>query len=359
LPDNKNNYLGMVVDSAIRLLVLGLLLYFCLQITKPFLLILVWAAIVAIAVYPLFLKLLSLFGGRKGWTSTFMVLLTLVVLTVPVVQITGSIIDTARSVSADIESGSLDIPPPADGVKEWPIIGEPLHEAWSLASTSLEKAIKQYSDQVKSLTQSMIGLIGGFGGALFTFIFATIFAGVFLANAEGGYQFSVRLMTRLAGQDGHTLAHLAIQTIRSVAQGVIGVALIQALMAGLGLMMLDIPAIGLWVTLVLVLAIAQLPPIIVLGPIMVWVFSTHETTPAVLFMIYGIFVSASDSFLKPMFLGRGMDIPMPVILLGAIGGMLYAGIIGLFIGAIVLAFGYNLFTGWLEINDAEPGADGG
>jgi predicted PurR-regulated permease PerM len=203
----------------------------------------------------------------------------------------------------------------------------------------------------------MIGLGGSFGGSLFTFIFATIFAGVFLANAEGGYGFTVRFMTRLAHERGQELGDLAIQTIRSVAQGVVGVALIQALLSGIGLMMIGVPATGLWVVLVLVLAIAQLPPLIVLGPIMVWVFSAYDTMPAVIFMIYGLFVSASDSFLKPLFLGRGMDIPMPVILVGAIGGMVFAGIIGLFVGAIVLALGYNLFTNWLDTTELETGVD--
>ena len=142
-----------------------------------------------------------------------------------------------------------------------------------------------------------------------------------------------------------------------MAQGVIGVAAIQAVLGGLGMFAMDVPGWGLWTVLILVFAIAQLPPLIVLGPVIVYVFSVADTTPAVIFMIYSLIVSASDGFLKPLFLGRGMDTPMLVILLGAIGGMLAAGIIGLFIGAIILALGYELFMAWLNDGVVEPVAD--
>jgi len=141
---------------------------------------------------------------------------------------------------------------------------------------------------------------------------------------------------------------LASATIRSVAQGVLGVALIQSILAGIGLLLIGVPYAGVWAGLVLLLAIVQLPPILILGPIVVYVFSVAETVPAVVFMIWSMLVSSSDAFLKPLFLGRGMDIPMLVILLGAIGGMILSGIIGLFVGAVVLAVGYTLFTVWLE-----------
>lgn len=356
MPDNDKKYLGMVVESAIRLAVLGSLLYLCLQITRPFLMIIIWAIVLAVAVYPLFIKLLPVFGNRRGRTSTVMVVITLAILIVPVVQLTGSIIDTAQSVNTNLVNGTFEVPPPNDSVKGWPLIGEPLHEAWSLASTNLGAAAETYSEQLKALTDQLKGLVGGFGGALFTFIFATIFAGVFMASGESGYAFTVKLMTRLAYERGQEFADLSVQTVRSVALGVVGVAMIQAILSGIGLSLIGVPAVGLWVLLVLVFAIAQLPPIIVLGPIMVWVFSVNETVPATIFMVYGMLISASDAFLKPLFLGRGMNIPMPVILIGAIGGMVYAGIIGLFIGAIVLALGYSLFTNWLQNDgvDMEP-----
>jgi len=124
-------------------------------------------------------------------------------------------------------------------------------------------------------------------------------------------------------------------------------ALIQSILASIGLIVMDVPYAGLWALLVLLLAIIQLPTILILGPIIVYVFSVAETVPAVLFMIWSILVGVSDTVLKPLFLGRGMDIPMLVILPGAIGGMNLSGIIGLFVGAVVLAVGYKLFLAWL------------
>ncbi len=118
--------------------------------------------------------------------------------------------------------------------------------------------------------------------------------------------------------------------------------------AGIGLVAVEVPAAGLWALLVLLLAVIQLPPLLVLGPIIFYVFSIAETTPAVLFMIWSILVSVSDTFLKPLFLGRGVEVPMLVILLGAIGGMMLSGLIGLFVGSVVLSLGNKVFQAWLN-----------
>ena len=158
---------------------------------------------------------------------------------------------------------------------------------------------------------------------------------------------------------------MSIETIRSVAKGVLGVAIIQALLSGVGLAIMGVPAPGLWAGAVLILAIIQLPPLIVLGPIAFWVFSIADPVPATIFAVYAFIVSISDAFLKPMFLGRGMEIPMLVILLGAIGGAILSGIIGLFVGAVVLALGYEILKAWMatdELNnpkqlDIEPAED--
>jgi predicted PurR-regulated permease PerM len=351
--DSDSKVLNLVVESSVRLVVLGLVVYFCLQIARPFVGVVLWAVIVAVAVYPLYLKMLPVFGNRKGVAAAGLVILTLVILIVPVVNLTGAVIDSVQAVSVDIEAGTFEIPPPGEKVKEWPLIGEKLHATWALASENLGEAANKYRTEIRQAGESIMGMIGGFGSALFVFIFATVFAGLFLANGESGYTFTVKFMRRLSGEQGQEMADLCVKTVRSVALGVIGIAVIQSVLSAIGLVLIGVPAAALWALLVLVLAIAQLPPIIVLGPIMVWVFSANETTPAVIFMIYGIIISSSDAFLKPLLLGRGMDIPMPVILIGAIGGMIYAGIIGLFIGAIVLAIGYSLFTAWLEMNDSE------
>lgn len=353
----NNRVLQLVVESAVRLLVLGALFYFCLQIASPFVGVILWAIIIAVAVYPVYLKLLPFTGGRRGASAAGLVLVTLALLIVPVISMTGSLIDSVQEVTSQLEAGTFKIPPPGDKVKGWPLVGEKLFSSWSLASENLSEAAHQYRGQLKKAGQSMLGMIGGFGTSLFVFTFSTIFAGMFLASGESGYAFSVKLLDRLATDRGKELADLAVQTVRSVAQGVIGIAVIQAVLAAIGMIVIGVPAAALWSLLVLVFAIAQIPVLLVFGPIIVWVFSAYDTVPATIFMVYGIVVSVGDGFLKPLLLGRGMDIPMPVILVGAIGGMLYAGIIGLFVGAITLALGFSLFTGWLEKTESETSQD--
>jgi len=181
------------------------------------------------------------------------------------------------------------------------------------------------------------------------FIVSIIIAGMLLVYANSGTGAVERVSERLMGEQlGKKFAGMAGATIRSVAQGVLGVAIIQAVLAGIGLLVMGVPYAGIWTLLVLLLAIIQLPTLIILGPIIVYVFTITTTVPAVIFMIWSLLVGASDSFLKPLLLGRGLDIPMLVILLGAIGGMILSGIIGLFVGAVVLAVGYKLFMVWMN-----------
>jgi predicted PurR-regulated permease PerM len=158
-----------------------------------------------------------------------------------------------------------------------------------------------------------------------------------------------RFFVRVGGLNpGGEWAPLVVATVRSVLQGVIGVAIIQTILIAIGLFVMGIPGAPIWTVIILVLAIAQLPPLLILAPIMVYVFSTADTTAAVIFTVYQIVAGASDSFLKPMLMGRGLDIPMPVILVGAIGGMIMSGIIGLFAGAVILSIFYKLLMLWLD-----------
>ena len=234
------------------------------------------------------------------------------------------------------------------------MIGEKAHKYWTLASVNLEAALKQIAPRLKSAGAWLFGAIGGAGLGVLQFIISILIAAVFLASTEAAHRATLAISSRIAGDQGEELAGISIATIRSVAQGVLGVAIIQSLLAGVGLLVMDVPGAGLWALLVLLLAVVQLPPILVLGPIIVYVFSVATTGPAIAFMIWSLIVSGSDAFLKPLFLGRGMEIPMLVILLGAIGGMMTAGIIGLFVGSVVLALGYKLFMIWLDPETAEP-----
>ena len=353
---NNSDFTKNTIEAAIRLGLLLLLAFWCLSIIKPFVLPVLWAVIIAVAIYPIFTKLKAALGGRNKLASILYTLIALALLMTPTIMVSNSMIDTSAAISERYAAGTLEIPPPDDSVKDWPLIGEEIHSVWTQASSNLEKTLIHYEPQLKKAGQAFVSAAAGLGGGILMFVLSIIISGVLVANAAVAYQVTIKIFTRLTNtENGLEYTDLSKATIRSVAQGVLGVAAIQAVLSALGMMLMDVPAWGLWSLIILVLAIAQLPPILVLGFVMAYVFSVAETTPAVIFAIYCIIVSGSDSFLKPMFLGRGMSTPMLVILLGAIGGMMMSGIIGLFVGAIVLALGYELFMKWL--NDGEETAE--
>jgi len=342
-----------VLEAAIRIGLLVLLVVWCFNIVRPFILPVLWGAIFAVALYPFFLKLQTMLGGRTKLAATLMTLVALALLIIPTVILSQSLVENAQKLSTEIEAETLTIPPPSEKVKEWPIIGRWLDKTWRLASTNLDEALDKFTPQLKAGGSKLLSFAAGVGAEVLRIVIAVIIAGALMVYARSGTQAMETIAGRLMGEKGGIdIVHLIVATIRSVAQGVLGVALIQSILAGIGMMVVGVPYPGLWTFVVLVLAIVQLPTILVLGPIVLYVFSTAETTPAVIFAIWSIIVGVSDTFLKPLFLGRGMDIPMLVILLGAIGGLVLSGIIGLFVGAVVLAVGYTLFTAWLDQRNA-------
>lgn len=358
--DDKG-YQSRALEVAIRIGLLGLLVLWCFYIVKPFILPVLWGSIFAVALYPSFLKLQSLLGGREKLAAVLMTLAGLAILITPTVMLSGSLVDNAQLISKKIEAGTLTIPPPSEKVKDWPLIGKELDRTWRLASNNLDDALESFNPQLRAAGAALLSFAAGAGMEILRFVLSIIIASTLMVYARSGTQAMYSIAGRVMGtQDGKDIVTLTGATIRSVAQGVLGVALIQSILAGIGLMLMGVPFTGLWAFAVLVLAIVQLPTIIVLGPIILYVFSTAETVPAIIFMIWSILVGVSDTFLKPLFLGRGLDIPMLVILLGAIGGMILSGIIGLFVGAVVLAVGYKLFLAWLSQDSFPPecyGAD--
>jgi predicted PurR-regulated permease PerM len=329
-----------------------MLAWWCFNIVKPFILPVLWGAIVAVALYPLFRKLQSLLGGREKLTAIVMTTVALAILIVPTIMLSESLVTNTQRISARIEAGTLTIPPPSDKVKDWPLIGKKLDKTWRLASTNLDEVLDQFEPQLKAGGKKLLSFAAGAGAEVLKFALAIIIAGGLMVKARSGILALEAIAGRLMGPArGKEMVILTGATIRSVAQGVLGVALIQAVGAGIGLMVVGVPYTGLWTLAVLVLAIVQLPTILILGPIILYVFSIADTVSAVLFAIWSVIVGASDTFLKPLFLGRGLDIPMLVILLGAIGGMILSGIIGLFVGAVILAVGYRLFVAWLHPED--------
>ena len=346
-PDSKLS-VQQAVEAAIRIGLVFLLAAWCFLIVEPFIIPIIWGMIIAVASYPMYGWMKNKLGGRGKLAATVFTLLALTLLITPTVMLVGTVADTTQTLSADLQDGSLTIPPPPASVREWPLVGEELSAFWSGASENLGATLTSIAPHLKEVAGVLLSTAAGAGAGVLQFVISIIIAGVILANAVGLSGFLTALASRLTGERGEEFAMLATKTVRSVAQGVLGVALIQCLLAGVGLLAAGVPGAGLWALLVLLLAIVQLPPILILAPIILYVFSASSTTVAVIFMIWSIAVSMSDAFLKPLLLGRGVQVPMLIILVGAIGGMIYSGIIGLFVGAVVLALGYELFKAWLQ-----------
>ncbi|MGA7878794.1 MAG: AI-2E family transporter [Desulfoferrobacter sp.] len=336
------------LEVTIRIASVGLLLFWCLKIGRPFIEPVVWGIIIAVAIHPLYSRLESVLGGRGGLAATLITLLAMALLIVPTIMLSASLVNTAYDLAAKFNQGTLNIPVPPEGVRSWPVIGERLYDFWGLASNNLEVALSKISPQIKALGGWLLPTAASAGIGILRFVVSIIIAGALLAHSNGSHRFARVFATRLAGERGPELVDLARATVRSVAQGVLGVAIIQAILAGLGFLVVGVPAAGLWSLLVLLVAVVQIPPLLILIPIIIYVFSVSSTTTAVVFMIWGIFVSISDAFLKPLMLGRGVQVPMLVVLVGAIGGLMLSGIIGLFLGAVILALGYQLFKAWLN-----------
>lgn len=335
------------VSAFLRIGFLLLLIIYCLRVAGPFINLTLWAIIIAVALHPMHLKFAALLGNRPKLSATIIVLVGLALLIIPVSMLAESSVDSIRSLSSEMRSGELTIPPPSDKVASWPLIGEKVHRVWSGAAENLEATINRFQPQLVALGEKMLKAVGGVAGGVLAFVASLIIAGFFMVSAEACHSWTRQFTMRLAGDRGPLLTDLSVATIRSVAKGVLGVAIAQTLLAAVGLILMGVPYTGLILALILLVAVMQIPTVIVIGPLVVWVYSIADAGPATIFAVWMVLVALSDNFLKPLLLGRGVAIPTLVILVGAIGGAIYASIIGLFLGAVILALFYELLNAWM------------
>jgi len=341
---------NVTIDNFIKIVVLSAILIWSFNIIKPFILLMVWAIIVAVALYPIYQKIIGIFKGKKkGLITSLFVIALLALIVTPTINVTESIVDSTKEIYHNFDQGSLKIPPPNESVKEWPLVGNKLYGAWYKASTDVESFIKENPEEVKGSLGWLFDSFKGLMGSVILSLIALIIAGVFMSSAEEGYKTGVKFMGRLREGRGVELMEMCTNTIRSVVKGILLVAIIQAILAYLGFVMIGLSSMaGILAILVLLAAIIQIPVTLVAIPVIIYVFSFAETTPAIIFAIYMIIVSLLDNVLKPMLLAKGLQTPMIVILMGAIGGMMFQGILGLFIGPVVLAILHKLYTSWVN-----------
>ncbi|SMO53658.1 AI-2E family transporter [Solitalea koreensis] len=336
------------IDLSIKLLLIVMLISWCGLIIFPFLGPVLWGAILAITIFPMYTRFLKLMKGKKALSSSLITILLLSILLIPSVILISSIVKEAKELKTALDERTLIIPPPNEKVAQWPFIGENLYKEWSLASKNLEASIEAHREQIVEAGQKLVSAVKGVITNILSFSLSIILAGIFLAYSEEFKKSALDFSRRLIGNKAEEFNKLVAQTIRNVSKGILGVAFIQFIIMGLCFMLAGVPLAGLWAILVFLLALIQLPGAIVAIPIIIYIYSVKEPVPATLWAIIILVAGLSDNVLKPLLMGKGAPVPMIVIFLGAIGGFMLSGFIGMFTGAVVLSLGYKLTGLWVQ-----------
>ncbi len=335
-----------IVDLVVQIACLALLLYWSFLLVKPFITIIIWSVILADLLYPGFAWLIRRLHLHRVIAALLVTAFCLAILLGPATWLSLSLVETLRTLAERLSSGDLAVPPPPDAVKHWPVIGEGLYDSWSLASTNLKAAFVQIKPQLRPISTYLLSFAGSAGIGMTKFVIAIVISGFLLLPGPALAESVRSLFRRVAERRGDEFVDLIGATIRNLARGVIGVSLLQALLAGLGFIVAGIPAAGLFSILMLILGIVQIDAAIITVPLMAYSWIKLDTTTALIFTIYMVPVTLLNNFLRPFVMARGLKTPMVVILIGVIGGILAHGVIGLFVGPIVLAIAWELLKAW-------------
>jgi len=345
------NSLGRVVDILVPLFLLGILIALCIQLLVPFVGLLVWTIILAICFYPLHRRLSARRMSNRASAITIGVALAVLIL-LPTAIAAISAASSLPDLLASLKSGQAHLPPPPARLQGVPVIGAKAHAAWAQASNDLPIFMKQYAPQLASVTRRLVGAASGMATTILGLLLAVVFAAITLAYAERVRAFALTLLARITGDRVRARHYMDVMgaTVRSVANGVIGVAFVQALLCGIGFFAIGIPGAGILSLLAMALGVVQVPVVLVTLPAIIYGFAVKSTAVAILFTVWFIIAGLSDAFLKPLMIGHGLEVPMPVILLGVIGGVIAYGLVGLFIGAVLLAVGWVLMLEWMCVS---------
>lgn len=350
----KERLEASATDFVVRLAFLGLFAWWSLELVRPFVPILIWAILLAVALYPVYAWLARRLGDRPRLAAFLLTLLSLATVLGPVSILATSLAESIQWLASGLNSGTLKIPPPPAALDEWPVVGKDLDEAWALAASNLDDAVRRYGPEILPTGGTVLGKIAEIGLDVLKFVASVVIAGfLFLPGprlAAGARAFA----SRLVQPRGAHFVDLAGATIRNVSRGVIGVALLQALLAGVILYAAGIPGAGLVAFLVLLLCIIQIGPAPILLPVLIWIWTTQDTTFSLVLTLLLVPVSLIDNVLKPILMARGLTTPMLVILTGVIGGTLTHGLVGLFLGPVVLSVFYELVVAWTRLGAVPP-----
>jgi predicted PurR-regulated permease PerM len=345
-PDAGQISIEAKVSDLVRLGIIGLFTYWTMVLIAPFALIVIWSAILAVALYPIFDALSRLIGNRPVIAATIIVIGCLALITAPLALVAVNFADATQALIGRLWSGSFTLPAAPDAIKEWPIVGERIHDTWNQIAGDLASTIIKFQAPLREVMGVVVAQLASIGGGVLSFVVSIILCGLFLTQATrlaAGIQV---LASRIAGEKGVGFARLAGTTVRNVSRGVIGVAFLQTLLCGLCFVVFDIPARGALTFAVFMLCVIQLGPGLVLLPVIIWAWFSWASGTAFIFTCFAVPIMVVDNILKPILMARGLSTPMLVILIGVIGGTLSHGLLGLFLGPVVLSVFYELLKAW-------------
>jgi predicted PurR-regulated permease PerM len=355
--DLEKRLSGRLLDIFIRAGLIFALAVLCYDIFAPFISLMAWALILAVTLYPAHQKLAGKMAGKQGRAATLLVLAGIVLLVVPTALLMAKLGDSVHDFVGSVHDNTLQIPAPPASIANWPLVGHKVHDLWSQAHEDLPALVQSLQPKIGDLSKKALEMVAHIGVAVLLFLASIIIAGIIMAFGQSGARSAGSIFDRLVGSGrGEQFAALCTATIRAVAQGVLGVAVIQAIVIGLMMMIAGVPFAAVLAVLLLVLGIAQVPAFLVTLPVIayIWISGDYGTVAAVTYTVLLGLGGMLDNVLKPLLLGRGVDVPMPVILLGALGGLAGAGILGMFVGAALLALGYEIFMAWVAANPDTP-----
>ncbi|MDK1491424.1 AI-2E family transporter [Sinorhizobium sp. 7-81] len=346
-PADQSSIEAKITELA-RIGIVGLFAYWSLTLIAPFAIILVWAAILAVALYPAYSALSVMLGIRPRLTAVLITLVCLVVIVGPLAAIAVSFAEGVQALLARLDDGSLPVPVPPESVRNWPLVGERIYAAWSMTSGNLELVLEQLEPSLLQAGSKALGKIASIGVDLLGFVISVLVAGFLFGSGERLAETAQGFASRIGGDRGVGFVRLAAATIRNVARGVIGVALLQAFLCALVLSLFKVPAPGAIAFVVLILCIIQIGPALILLPVMIWAWVEMDFGPAVLLTLLLMPLFIIDNVMKPILVARGLSTPTLIILLGVLGGTLSYGLIGLFLGPIVLSVFHDLLMIWMR-----------
>jgi predicted PurR-regulated permease PerM len=322
-----------------------------LRILLPFLPAIIWATTIVVATWPALLRVQSRLWNRRALAVLVMTGALFLLLLLPLTLTIGAAVSHSDAIAARARSLlALDLPPPPAWVESIPFFGPRIGAAWrelvAAGGSGLAAELKPYLSDVVGW---FMATAGGIGSLLLQFLMTLVVTALFYASGEAAGEEVRRFARRLAGAHGDTAVRLATQSIRAVALGVVVTALLQAILAGLGLLIAGIPFVAVWTVVMFMLSLAQLGPTLVLVPAVIWLYWSGSSGWGTFLLVWSILIIPLDNILRPMLIKRGANLSLPLVFAGVVGGLVAFGLVGIFIGPVVLAVGSTLLSAWIDL----------